>query len=100
MGGDEFTIVLPGIRTPAESVRRAEALLAALSGPWSVAGRPVRLRASIGIALSPDHGDEAEALMRCADIAMYEAKRRGRGRCALYAAPGDAETPAEAGAAG
>ncbi len=77
MGGDEFAILLPGC-DEAEAVTVAETILHSLSEPFPAEGQPLHLGASIGIALSPLHGPLTDALLACADMALYEAKRGGR----------------------
>ncbi|ROR32684.1 EAL domain-containing protein [Inmirania thermothiophila] len=78
-GGDEFTAVLPGAGA-AEAVAAAERILRALAEPFEAEGYGrLALRGSIGIALHPVHGEDAEVLLQRADAAMYEAKRAHRG---------------------
>ena len=79
LGGDEFAI-LPGATTaPADSARIAEKIVAAFREPFSLEDSALDSGVSIGIAFFPEHGEDAEALMRQADSAMYEAKRSRRG---------------------
>ncbi len=76
-GGDEFAILLP--RTDAEgAVAVAERIGDALVPPMPLGDLHVEVSASLGIAVFPDHGDSAEDLLRCADAAMYAAKRAHR----------------------
>jgi diguanylate cyclase (GGDEF)-like protein len=83
-GGDEFAVLLNRVSTSDDAIRVAERVLRALDDPLVVAGRRVRINASIGIALSsPGWTDPAELVSR-ADIAMYQAKRDGRGRYATF----------------
>ncbi len=77
MGGDEFAVLLPGC-DEAAAVTVAETILHSLSEPFPVDGQPLHIGASIGIALSPVHGPLTDALLACADMALYEAKRGGR----------------------
>ena len=82
-GGDEFVIALPG--ADAQTAQRlANAAVARLAEPFAVGSRPQTVGASIGIALSPQHGRDRDALQRCADLALYAAKARGRGRAVLF----------------
>ncbi len=83
LGGDEFAVVLPSAWTIREVRTLAEELAAAAETTSTVAGTDVRLRASIGISIGPDHGDDRSTLMRRADSAMYQAKRHGL-RVAVY----------------
>jgi len=82
LGGDEFAILLPTEDARgAESVARS--VLRALEDPMTLEGHIVDVRASIGIAVCPQNGDDLPALMRHADVAMYTAKRHCSG-FALY----------------
>jgi diguanylate cyclase (GGDEF)-like protein/PAS domain S-box-containing protein len=81
LGGDEFGVLLEDIAA-AEAVRSAEALLEGLATPIVLRDRDLTPTASIGIAIAA--GEDAEALLRNADTAMYAAKRQGRGRYALF----------------
>jgi diguanylate cyclase (GGDEF)-like protein/PAS domain S-box-containing protein len=84
LGGDEFALVLPNTGKDG-ALAAADRILSALAEPVVLDGRAIEVGASIGIALSPDHGDEQSALLRCADVAMYQAKREHHGR-AVYRA--------------
>jgi diguanylate cyclase (GGDEF)-like protein len=77
--GDEFAVIQSGKEQPAEAERLAGSLVDALKAPFVINGTPVFVGASIGIAFGPDHGTESEQLMKAADIALYAAKRDGRG---------------------
>jgi diguanylate cyclase (GGDEF)-like protein len=77
-GGDEFTLFLPEINRDTDAGRVAQRVLEALSAPISLAGQAVTVTASIGIAVFPQDGQDEEALLKRADIAMYAAKREGR----------------------
>jgi diguanylate cyclase (GGDEF)-like protein len=91
LGGDEFAILLPGADL-AGAQRVAAALLQALDAPVNLDGQVFGVSASIGIALSPAHGEDADVLLRCADVAMYVAKRAGGG-CTTYAPDLDLRSP-------
>ncbi|HXH38059.1 MAG TPA: diguanylate cyclase, partial [Thermoanaerobaculia bacterium] len=78
LGGDEFTIILAELRQPEDAVSVAEKLIRAVVQPLSIAGTTIEVSASIGIALFPDDGSDAESLLRNADSAMYRAKESGR----------------------
>ncbi|MFI5958008.1 putative bifunctional diguanylate cyclase/phosphodiesterase [Cryptosporangium sp. NPDC051539] len=81
LGGDEFAVLLPNAGGgPAAVVAVADAVLDRLAEPVAlIGGSPVSVRASIGIALAED-GSTAETLLRDADMALYDAKERGRNR--------------------
>ena len=84
LAGDEFTMFFPEIESAAEIERVARRVALAVSEPFELCGHSVDIGASIGVALSPDHGTTVEALMRAADIAMYRAKSRGGGQHCLF----------------
>jgi diguanylate cyclase (GGDEF)-like protein len=83
-GGDEFAIMLWPVRTTEDAVRIAERILRALRAPMVIAGRRLEVNASVGIALSTRDLSDPMELMRRADVAMYQAKRHGRGRCGVF----------------
>lgn len=78
LGGDEFTIILPGITKSASATMVASKVLHELSLPYLLDNRESHLSASIGITLFPQDGDNAGTLLRNADTAMYRAKDGGR----------------------
>ncbi len=83
MGGDEFTVVLSN--TSLENVNRvAQHILDALERPIPVQNHNLVILPSIGISLYPEHGDDADTLVRNADTAMYAAKSAGRGCFRFY----------------
>lgn len=83
LGGDEFAILLVDTATAADAARVAGRALEILQAPLQVGGRPLRINASIGIVMHSD-GTSAEELLRNADIAMYMAKRSGKGRFEVF----------------
>ena len=84
LAGDEFTIFFPQINSVSEIERLARRIAIAISEPFELCSHSVDIGASIGVALSPDHGTSIEALMRSADIAMYRAKSKGGGQHCLF----------------
>jgi diguanylate cyclase (GGDEF)-like protein/PAS domain S-box-containing protein len=82
-GGDEFVVLLE-LNSQDEAVIVADKLIKALNEPFDLAGHILTATPSIGIALAPEHGNEAGDLLRHADAAMYVAKREGRNQYALY----------------
>lgn len=78
VGGDEFTIVLQEMAHPNDAALVAEKVLAAVAGPIQIDGHHLYVTTSVGISVSPEDGDDAEALLRNADAAMYRAKAAGR----------------------
>lgn len=83
-GGDEFLVLLNDIADDAAAERVAEQLLISLTGTYTINDREVYSSASIGIVTSSQCLESAEALVRNADVAMYEAKRSGRARAVLF----------------
>ena len=79
LGGDEFGVLLEGVSDVDQAVTVAQRILDALMEPFSLGGLPVPLRASVGIAVGAAQTVSADELMRNADIAMYAAKRAGKG---------------------
>src|SRR5947208_5762519 len=80
LGGDEFAILLEDVTDPAEAAGVADRVIEALRPPFEIDGKRTFVYASIGIATSAGTpGERAEELLRNADVAMYIAKRRGKG---------------------
>jgi diguanylate cyclase len=84
LGGDEFMLVLPEVRSSADAGRMAERLLAALQQPMLLSNHSVVVTSSIGIAIAPTDAIEAGLLLRHADLAMYFSKRRAPGTYAFF----------------
>ncbi len=80
VGGDEFTLILSALERPQDAGLVAEKILAELAKPLIVDGQELTVQASLGIAIFPRDGVEADVLLRKADIAMYHAKKQGGGR--------------------
>ncbi|MFD0668849.1 EAL domain-containing protein [Ramlibacter sp. MAHUQ-53] len=78
LSGDEFAVLLTGLQSPGDAERVARKLISQLGQPFDLDGREAFISASVGAALSPDHGVEAATLVRRADRAMYAAKAAGR----------------------
>ncbi len=93
--GDEFVIVLSEVERAEDVTVVAKKLLLAAAGPHRIDSQEVRVTASIGIALYPDHGRDATTLIVNADTAMYGAKRDGLGRNRLYDLSLDASAAAD-----
>ncbi|MEQ1528953.1 MAG: EAL domain-containing protein [Methylococcales bacterium] len=79
LGGDEFTIILNDIKQRQDAVVAAENILRWLSEPFLLGEQRIYTGASIGIAYYPEDGDDGETLLKNADIAMYHAKKSGKG---------------------
>ncbi|HNU11990.1 MAG TPA: EAL domain-containing protein [Rubrivivax sp.] len=84
IGGDEFVIVLEGIRHVDESCTIADRLLRALAQPYRIGSHQVHVSVSIGIVGADHAGGDAGEVLRDCDTAMYEAKRAGRNRYAVF----------------
>ncbi|KQM97560.1 EAL domain-containing protein [Sphingomonas sp. Leaf25] len=79
LGGDEFQVVLPRMGDRAAMATLAQGIIAALSQPFFIGEACVSIGCSIGIAVSPEHGDGPDTLVSHADLALYAAKGAGRG---------------------
>jgi diguanylate cyclase (GGDEF)-like protein len=84
LAGDEFAVIARNVRTEPGAVALAERIFDSLREPWLYHGRLSECRVSIGASLAPRHGDDAEELFKHADIALYEAKSRGKGQIAVF----------------
>ena len=84
LGGDEFTIVLPDLEDASVVDRVAERVLAVLNRPFQIGGKSITMTASIGIAVFPQDGEDAAALLKHADTATYHAKEEGRNNWQMY----------------
>lgn len=85
-GGDELVVVLVGALRADRAVEIAEGLRASIESPIGLEGYNIHVTASIGVARYPADGSTAEQLLRCADLAMHDAKKRGGNAVSLYAA--------------
>jgi diguanylate cyclase len=84
LGGDEFMVLLPSLRTTVDAGAVAERLILALREPMQLASNSLVVTPSVGIAIYPQDGADAETLLRNADLAMYFAKRRSPGTFAYF----------------
>ncbi|MBM3150515.1 MAG: GGDEF domain-containing protein, partial [Chloroflexi bacterium] len=84
MGGDEFIVLLPQISSAEYAAKVARKLLNSFKEPFLVERHELRMTTSIGVALYPEAGEDAESLFRHADTAMYRAKDRGRDRYCVW----------------
>ena len=90
-GGDEFAVLLQAPALDQGAIRTAERILSLLREPFELLGSQAYVDASIGIAVAPRDGLDMAELARKADIALYEAKRRGRGCSCLFTEDMDQE---------
>jgi len=85
LGGDEFVVVSRAPEGVASAERSATMVLDVLAEPFPLEGILIHVRASIGVAVAPDHAADAGGLLRHADVAMYRAKASGGGVCVYRA---------------
>jgi two-component system cell cycle response regulator len=78
LGGDEFVIALWHVSSPDYAPMVALKIIEAVSQPYVLEGQTVSVTSSAGIGIYPIHGEDADTLMKCADLALYEAKRAGK----------------------
>ncbi len=90
LGGDEFAVLLDEIESTEEAMAAAQRVSDLLGKPIQVEGTAVLTGASVGVAISSPEIDTPDELVRRADVAMYEAKRRGGHQCEIYAPELDA----------
>jgi diguanylate cyclase len=84
LGGDEFMVLLPNIRKPADAGVIAERIIGALREPMQLALNSLVVTPSVGIAIFPNDGTDAETLLRNADLAMYFSKRKSPGTYSFF----------------
>jgi diguanylate cyclase (GGDEF)-like protein len=77
-GDDEFVLLLLGIEAPEHTDRVAERIMRALKEPFYLSGHETRITVSMGVAVYPEDGEDVDTLIRCADLAMCQAKEEGR----------------------
>ncbi len=84
MGGDEFIMILRGLRRPHDATVPARKIMNSLETPMRIEGHELRVTASLGISLYPSDADDQDSLLRHADMALYWAKSQGRNTYRLY----------------
>lgn len=84
LGGDEFTVLLDNIKDEADITSLVERVQKSFEEPVHIPGKEIFLSCSIGIALYPEHGKNADELLKRADTALYAVKERGRSGYALF----------------
>lgn len=92
LGGDEFAIIYTRVRSERDVYWLAELMLSTMRSPFDIEGIKVEIEGSIGISLAPAHGTSPSSLLRCADVAMYRAKKVIKRYC-LYDVEHDPYTP-------
>ncbi len=88
LGGDEFAVVLPGIKDEPAARTVARKIVSTLAAPFEINGKQLRIGGSVGVALASGEQETVQALMQRADVALYRAKRAGRGRFEVASAEG------------
>lgn len=83
-GGDEFVIVIPGMRDHEDCAEFAETIIQEIGQPVMIDANHINIDASIGISLAPEYGHETEQLLQHADTALYDAKACGRSTYSFY----------------
>ena len=94
LGGDEFGIIMPGVADVEEVSAVAKRLIEVISRPYMIQGQPIVIGASIGIAVAPGDGDEADKLMKNASLALSQVKQRGKGSYRYFEADMNARAQA------
>jgi len=84
VGGDEFMLLLDRYKTPRELTDIADKLLQVVAAPFDINGQELQISASIGIAVYPEDGIDAQILMKNSEIAMYRAKHNGKNNYQFY----------------
>jgi diguanylate cyclase (GGDEF)-like protein/PAS domain S-box-containing protein len=79
LGGDEFAVVQTGLSDMSGATRLAERVVEAMAAPFDLQGHQVVIGASVGVSAAPSDGDDADELLKKADMALYRAKADGRG---------------------
>jgi diguanylate cyclase (GGDEF)-like protein len=84
IGGDEFVVLLPTIKTEQDALAVAEKIRHTLNQPFIRGEHRLEISSSTGVAIYPEHGMDEDQLLRCADIAMYHSKDNGRDQVTVY----------------
>jgi len=84
LGGDEFVVLLPRLDQVNHVFRIAKRIVDSFQLPFIIQGHPMSVYISAGVAIFPNHGSDAESLLRNSDIAMHKAKKAGRNQYALF----------------
>jgi len=84
LGGDEFTVLLSEIASPEDAALVAEKIIQSINQPYLLQEQSINIGVSVGIAIYPEHGHNADDLIKNADTAMYQAKDNGRNTYVVY----------------
>lgn len=93
-GGDEFLILVPGLRSAEDAGPVAEHVLASLSAPFAISGHTLRITGSVGLAVCPRDACDVESIIKYADTALYQAKEQGRNTFRFFSPDLDARVRA------
>ena len=91
LGGDEFAVLVPEMKSPQELAVLAQRLIDVISEPYVIEGHMVTVGSTIGIAVAPTDGDDADHLLRNADLALYRAKAAGKSTFRFFEPEMDAQ---------
>jgi diguanylate cyclase (GGDEF)-like protein len=91
LGGDEFVVVQTGVRGKVQAEDFARRIISAVTAPMKLKDRPFTATVSVGVALAPADGTDAERLLKSADLALYKAKTDGRNCFRFFLADMDTE---------
>ena len=94
LGGDEFAVVQPGLTGPDGAAALARRLIDTFAKPFTLELQELHVSASVGVAVSPAGAEDADELIRQADVALYKAKQDGRARFRFFEPEMDAEAQA------
>lgn len=86
IGGDEFIVLLPDLRIPAEAESIAAKIVATVGQPYAIGNTRAVITVSVGVVTYPEAGNDLETLMHCADEAMYTAKQKGKNSFQVFRA--------------
>ncbi|MFK4464812.1 putative bifunctional diguanylate cyclase/phosphodiesterase [Bacillus sp. RC252] len=84
LAGDEFTILIENYQKRTDVKKIADMIVAAMNEPFEIENQHLRISPSIGIAIYPEAGEDPLSILQHADMAMYEAKNKGKNRSSLY----------------
>ncbi|MFG1361341.1 bifunctional diguanylate cyclase/phosphodiesterase [Xanthobacter pseudotagetidis] len=89
LSGDEFAVISLAARQPQAAEELSRRIIAVLAEPYAVLGHAISISVSVGISVAPGAGTDADTLLKHADLALYQAKARGRGTLCVFAAEMD-----------
>ncbi|OHC74502.1 MAG: hypothetical protein A3G18_11510 [Rhodospirillales bacterium RIFCSPLOWO2_12_FULL_58_28] len=78
MGGDEFTIIAYGLKNREEATIIADKVIDLFNKPFDIEDNRLNITTSVGVSIFPDHGDDVDVLLKCADLALYRIKESGK----------------------